>query len=31
VQDIFVKSSSVGAAKIAAKLGIGKQVEYFKA
>ncbi|MGL9732203.1 MAG: penicillin-binding transpeptidase domain-containing protein [Wolbachia sp.] len=31
VRDIFVKSSNIGAAKIAAKLGIGKQVEYFKA
>ncbi|MDR1261642.1 MAG: penicillin-binding protein 2 [Rickettsiales bacterium] len=30
VRDIFVKSSNVGAAKIAAKLGIGKQVGYFK-
>ncbi|MFP3014869.1 MAG: peptidoglycan D,D-transpeptidase FtsI family protein [Wolbachia sp.] len=31
VQDIFVKSSNIGAAKIAVKLGIEKQVEYFKA
>jgi len=30
VRDIFVKSSNIGAAKIAAKLGIEKQVEYFK-
>lgn len=31
VRDIFVKSSNIGAAKIAVKLGIEKQVEYFKA
>ncbi|QOD38672.1 peptidoglycan D,D-transpeptidase FtsI family protein [Candidatus Wolbachia massiliensis] len=31
VRDIFVKSSNIGAAKIATKLGIEKQVEYFKA
>lgn len=30
VQDIFIKSSNIGAAKIAAELGIEKQVEYFK-
>jgi cell division protein FtsI (penicillin-binding protein 3) len=30
VRDIFMKSSNIGAAKIAAKLGIEKQVEYFK-
>ncbi|APR98911.1 peptidoglycan D,D-transpeptidase FtsI family protein [Wolbachia endosymbiont of Folsomia candida] len=30
VQDIFIKSSNIGAAKIAAKLGVEKQVEYFK-
>ncbi|MDM8335174.1 peptidoglycan D,D-transpeptidase FtsI family protein [Wolbachia pipientis] len=30
VRDIFVKSSNIGAAKIAVKLGIEKQVEYFK-
>ncbi|WCR54250.1 MAG: putative peptidoglycan D [Wolbachia endosymbiont of Ctenocephalides orientis wCori] len=30
VRDIFVRSSNIGAAKIAAKLGIEKQVEYFK-
>ncbi|WP_246168608.1 peptidoglycan D,D-transpeptidase FtsI family protein [Wolbachia endosymbiont of Ctenocephalides felis wCfeT] len=30
VQDIFVKSSNIGAAKIAANLGIEKQIEYFK-
>ncbi|MFP3035915.1 MAG: penicillin-binding transpeptidase domain-containing protein [Wolbachia sp.] len=30
MRDIFVKSSNVGTAKIAAKLGIGKQIEYFK-
>jgi len=31
VQDIFVKSSNIGAAKIALDLGIEQQVEYFKA
>ncbi|WP_341808793.1 penicillin-binding protein 2 [Wolbachia endosymbiont (group E) of Neria commutata] len=31
VRDIFIKSSNIGAAKIAAKLGVEKQVEYFKA
>ncbi|NSM56152.1 penicillin-binding protein 2 [Wolbachia endosymbiont of Atemnus politus] len=30
VRDIFVQSSNIGAAKIAAKLGIERQVEYFK-
>ncbi|WCR58026.1 peptidoglycan D,D-transpeptidase FtsI family protein [Wolbachia endosymbiont of Ctenocephalides felis wCfeJ] len=30
VRDIFVQSSNIGAAKVAAKLGIEKQVEYFK-
>ncbi|MDN5248105.1 MAG: penicillin-binding protein 2 [Wolbachia endosymbiont of Tyrophagus putrescentiae] len=31
VQDIFVRSSNIGAAKIALDLGIEKQVEYFRA
>ncbi|NSX83284.1 penicillin-binding protein 2, partial [Wolbachia endosymbiont of Atemnus politus] len=30
VRDIFVQSSNIGAAKIAAKLGVVRQVEYFK-
>ncbi|MBV0899670.1 MAG: penicillin-binding protein 2 [Wolbachia endosymbiont of Fragariocoptes setiger] len=30
VQDIFVKSSNIGAAKIALNLGVEKQINYFK-